>query len=191
MSDTQENRSEIKMVCYSSPKVISQDQNSYVLVSLTDNFYSSARCPSVLMSWEKDGEARTVRTEKSLKYLQSCEIFQEYPLNEIIRKRRPWKGKFCLPASIASRRLRSFIPWSCFVAIFLTEYTCKYFRVQTAFFYQLRVSFIIVCFIALDFIIVILITRKNTQILIWIDFYIDCTILWFEYTYSFVTRLIS
>ena len=57
-----------------------------------------------------------VRQQRAATFLQSCETFLEHPLHDIIPERLPRSGQFRLPVSRTSRRLRSFVPWTCLKA---------------------------------------------------------------------------
>ena len=57
-----------------------------------------------------------VRQRRAVTFLRSCETFPEHPLHDIIPERLPRTGQFRLPVSRTSRRLRSFVPWTCLKA---------------------------------------------------------------------------
>jgi hypothetical protein len=57
-----------------------------------------------------------VRQRRAKTFLRSCESFTEHPLHQIIPERLPRTGQFRLPVSRTSRRLRSFVPWTCLKA---------------------------------------------------------------------------
>ena len=54
-----------------------------------------------------------VRQRRAAKFLRSCESFPEHPLHDIIPERLPRSGQFRLPVARTSRRLHSFVPWTC------------------------------------------------------------------------------
>ena len=53
---------------------------------------------------------RSVRESRAFLYLPKCEAFKEHPLHHIVPNCLPRSGDFCLPVSLTSRRLHSFIP---------------------------------------------------------------------------------
>ena len=58
----------------------------------------------------------SLRKSRVLKFLHKCEIEVDHVLHDLIPTRLPRSGKFCLPCCATSRRMHSFVPYSCLIA---------------------------------------------------------------------------